>query len=251
MTVSTLLDGFSHGFLGRRGGVSSGTLEGLNVGYGSNDDLESVEENRRRAVDAIAPGTMLVTVHQVHSPDAVHATAPWPRLERPHADAIVTATPGLLIGVVTADCAPVLFADPNAKVIGAAHAGWRGALGGVTDNTIAAMEALGARRADILAVVGPCIAQASYEVDHAFRDRFLAADPANSNFFADGPSGKPRFSLSGYVVDRLVRANIGGVAAIPRDTYADADAFYSFRRAAHNGEADYGRQLSAIALPPG
>lgn len=245
---SPLLEAIPHGFLGRRGGVSGGMLEGLNVGFGSNDELERVEENRTRAVEAIAPGAALATVHQVHSAEAVTATAPWPRLERPRADALVTATPGLLIGVVTADCAPVLLADRKVRVIGAAHAGWRGALDGITDTTIAAMEQLGATRANIVAVVGPCIAQPSYEVDAAFRDRFVAADPQNARFFVDGPAGKPHFDLPAFVVARLEQAGIGQAAALGLDTYADPDAFYSYRRATHRGEADYGRQLSAIAL---
>ncbi|MEO6432727.1 MAG: peptidoglycan editing factor PgeF [Sphingomicrobium sp.] len=246
---SPLLTGFRHGFLGRRGGVSVGELAGLNVGYGSKDEIALVEANRARAVAAIAPGAALVTVHQIHSADVVRATEPWLQAERPHADAIVTATPGLMLGIVTADCAPVLLADRAAGVIGAAHAGWRGAQGGVTDATIAAMEGLGARRADIVAVVGPCIAQASYEVDAAFRDRFLADDSACARFFAEGPAGKPHFDLTAFVVDRLDRAGVGAAQALGLDTYADEGAFYSFRRATHRSEADYGRQLSAIALP--
>jgi YfiH family protein len=162
---------------------------------------------------------------------------------------MVTDTPNLLLGILTADCAPVLFADHHAVVVGAAHAGWRGALAGVTDATIAAMEQLGAKRDNIHAAVGPCIAQPSYEVDEAFRGRFLQHDAENVRFFVTGPAGKPHFDLEGYVVHRLIAAGIGEVEALNLDTYADPDRFFSFRRATHRGEADYGRQLSAIAIP--
>lgn len=244
---SALLEGLPYGFLGRQGGVSTGELAGLNVGYGSKDERAAIEENRRLAVAAIAPGAALVTLHQIHSAEAVEAVAPWLIDQRPHADALVTNRPGLLLGILTADCAPVLLADPKARVIGAAHAGWRGALAGVTDSAIEAMERLGARRERISAAIGPCIAQPSYEVDEAFRDRFLAADAENERFFAPGP----HFDLPGYVLHRLRAAGIGRAEALGFDTYADADAFYSYRRATHRGEADYGRQLSAIALPTG
>ena len=175
-----------HGFLGRRGGVSTGELAGLNVGYGSKDDRDAIAENRRRAIAALLPEADLATVHQVHSATVVCAERPWPQDERPHADAMVTDRPRLLLGILTADCAPVLFADPEAGVVGAAHAGWRGALAGVTDATIAAMEGLGARRDRISATVGPCIAQASYEVDEGFRIRFVETDGANERFFTTG-----------------------------------------------------------------
>jgi YfiH family protein len=237
-----------HGFLGRRGGVSTGEVAGLNVGYGSRDDRDAIAENRRRAVEALLPGAALATVHQVHSADVVVADQPWPQDSRPHADAMVANRPGLLLGILTADCAPVLLADSEAGVIGAAHAGWRGALAGVTDATIAAMEQLGARRDGISATVGPSIAQASYEVDEGFRIRFVEQDGANARFFTTGISGKPHFDLPAYVVHRLLAAGIGQVEALHLDTYADADRFFSFRRATHRGEADYGRQLSAIAL---
>jgi YfiH family protein len=238
-----------HGFLGRRGGVSGGKLSGLNVGYGSNDDRAAIDENRRRAIDAVLVGADLVTVHQVHSFDAVEAEHTWPHAERPHADAMVTDRPGLLLGILTADCAPVLFADTGAGVIGAAHAGWRGALAGVTDSTIGAMERLGARRDHIHAAVGPCIAQPSYEVDDAFRARFVNDDAVNQRFFTEGPGGKPHFDLEAYVIHRLIAAGVGEVEALNLDTYADPDRFYSFRRATHRGEADYGRQVSLIGLP--
>jgi YfiH family protein len=191
----------------------------------------------------------LVTVHQIHSPDVVVASEAWPQDERPRADAMVTDTPNLLLGILTADCAPVLFADHKAVVVGAAHAGWRGALAGVTDATIEAMEKLGARRENIHAAVGPCIAQPSYEVDEAFRARFLHADPDNARFFVDGSSGKPHFDLEAYVVHRLIAAGIDEIEAVNLDTYAEPDRFFSYRRSTHRGEADYGRQLSAIAIP--
>ena len=238
-----------HGFLGRRGGVSTGELTGLNVGFGSSDDRDAIEENRRRAIEAVAPGAALATVHQVHSAEAVYVAAPWPQAERPHADAMVTDQPGILLGILTADCAPVLLADAEARVIGAAHAGWRGAIGGVTDATVAAMEKLAARRERIRAAVGPCIGQPSYEVDEGFRDRFLHADAANERFFMTGPEGKPHFDLPAYVADRLRSAGIAEVEVSGLDTYADPDRFYSFRRATHRGEADYGRQVSLIGLP--
>ena len=236
-----------HGFLGRRGGISTGDLAGLNVGYGSKDDREAIDENRRRAVDALLPEAELVTVHQVHSAEVVYAEAPWPHDQRPHADAMVTDQPDLLLAILTADCAPVLFADADAGIVGAAHAGWRGALAGVTDSTIAAMEHLGARIDRLVAAVGPCIGQPSYEVDDAFRERFLTEDPRNDRFFSD--EAKPHFDLTGYVVHRLLAAGVTEVEALRLDTYADPDRFYSYRRSTHLGQADYGRQLSAIAVP--
>jgi YfiH family protein len=247
---SVSLGELPHGFLGRRGGVSIGELAGLNVGYGSNDDRAAIDENRRRAIEAVLAGAELATVHQVHSAEVVYAERPWPQNEGPRVDGMVTDRPNLLLGILTADCAPVLFADREAGVVGAAHAGWRGALAGVTDATIAAMERLGARRDRIQAAVGPCIAQPSYEVDQGFRVRFMEVDPANHRFFVDGGAGKPRFDLEAYVVHRLIAAGVGEVEALNLDTYAHDDRFYSYRRATHRGEADYGRQLSAIALRP-
>ena len=244
-----VLAGLPHGFLGRRGGVSTGELAGLNVGYGSKDDKDAIGENRERAIAAVLPGAELATVHQIHSPRVIVAEYPWPIDARPHADAMVSVTPGLLLGILTADCAPILFADAEAGVIGAAHAGWRGALAGVAEATVEAMAVLGARRERIAAAVGPCIAQESYEVDHSFQANFVAQDAANDRFFAAGPSGKPHFDLEAYVVHRLADAGVGQVEALHLDTYADPDRFYSFRRATHRGEADYGRQASLIALP--
>ena len=237
-----------HGFLGRRGGVSTGAVSGLNVGTGSNDDPEAVAENRRRAIEAVLPGAALATVYQVHSAPAVIANEPWAHEERPQADALVTNRPGLLLGILTADCAPVLLSDADAGVVGAAHAGWKGALSGVTDSAIQAMESLGAARSRIAAAIGPCIAQISYEVDEAFRTRFLNHDPDNHRFFAGCNSGKPHFDLEAYVTARLAAAGIGTIEALSLDTYGDEQRFFSFRRATHRGEADYGRQISLIAV---
>lgn len=233
-----------HGFLGRSGGVSTGILAGLNTGWGSGDDREAITENRRRAIDAVLPGARLVTVHQVHTADVVEA-GDWPDEDRPHADALVTDRPGTLLGIVTADCAPILLADREAGVIGAAHAGWRGAVAGVAASTIAAMERLGARRNRIAASVGPCIARANYEVDHDFAERL---GEANQHFFTDGPAGKPHFDLESFVVASLAAAGITRIEALGQDTYAQPERFFSFRRATHRGEADYGRQLSLIGL---
>jgi YfiH family protein len=246
---SVCLSAVPHGFLSRRGGVSTGELAGLNVGYGSSDERSAIDENRRRAIAAVLPGGELATVHQVHSAEVVYVDQPWSHGERPHADAMVTDKPGLLLGILTADCAPVLLADREAGVIGAAHAGWRGALAGVTDAAIAAMERLGSRRERIAAAVGPCIAQPSYEVDEGFRTRFIETDIANARFFTEGPWGKPHFDLAGYVEQRLRAAGIAEAENLSLDTYADEERFYSYRRATHRGEADYGRQVSLIGLP--
>ena len=242
------LAGVRHGFLGRRGGVSEGVCAGLNVGHGSGDDAEAIAENRRRAVDAAAPGAHLVTVHQVHSPTVVRVTGPWRHEDRPHADAIVTDRPGLALGILTADCAPVLLADPQAGVIGAAHAGWKGAFAGIAAATVAAMEALGADRARIAAAVGPCIARKSYEVDEAFLRRFAEGDPASERFFAPGRAGHHQFDLEAYVVSRLAEAGLARVEALGQDTYSQPDLFYSYRRSCHANEPTYGRQISIVAL---
>ena len=247
--TTPLLSGARHGFLGRRGGVSTGLVAGLNVGLGSGDDPAAIAENRRRAANAVAPEAALTTVYQVHSPDVVTVTASFPDDARPHADAMVTATPGLVLGILTADCAPVLFADTEAGVIGAAHAGWKGAISGVTDATIDAMEKLGAKRDRIAAAIGPCISRASYEVDAGFLTRFFDADPANERFFADGKrAGHHQFDLEAYVAHRLASAGVTRVAALGMDTYSDPTRFFSFRRATHAHEPDYGRQISLIAL---
>ena len=238
----------AHGFLGRGGGVSTREMWGLNVGYGSGDDPELIAENRRRAIAGVLPGAVLATVHQIHSPTVAYVEQPWPQDDRPHADAMVTDRPNLLLGVLTADCAPVLLADDEAGIVGAAHAGWRGAVAGVTDATIAAMIDLGAKCERIAAAVGPCIAQPSYEVDEAFRERFIDEGRQNVHFFVPGPAGKPLFDLPGYVLHRLKAAGIRHAEALGLDTYSDADRFYSYRRSTHLGEPSYGRQISMIGL---
>jgi len=242
------LDGVAHGFFGRAGGASTGAVAGLNCGLGSGDDLLSIETNRRLAADAILPGAPLASVYQIHSPKAVIVNAAAPYGERPQADALVTDKPGLLLGVVTADCAPVLLADAEAGVVGAAHAGWRGAVAGVTDQASAAMISEGARIDRIAAAVGPCIARASYEVDDAFAERLLAEDADNERFLGEGPDGKPHFDLEAYVVARLAAAGVRRIEAAGLDTYALEDRFFSYRRATHRIEPTYGRQLSLIGL---
>jgi YfiH family protein len=245
---SGLLGSVPHGFFGRKGGVSKGAVAGLNCGLGSDDDPEAVERNRRLAADAILPGAPLASVYQIHSPTAVIVTEALPNDDRPKADALVTDRKGLLLGIVTADCAPVLLADVEAGVVGAAHAGWRGATAGVTDQAIAAMISLGARVERIAAVVGPSIAKASYEVDHVFAERILADDPDNERFLGEGPTGNPHFDLEAYIVARLAAAGIRRIEATGLDTYQLEDRYYSYRRATHRMEPTYGRQLSLIGL---
>lgn len=241
--------GLAHGFFGRPGGVSQGVYAGLNCGPGSGDLREHVLENRRRALAALGDGLHLNTLYQIHSAEAVVTDAPWEIA--PKADAMATRTPGLVLGILTADCAPVLLADPAARVIGAAHAGWKGAIGGVTDAVIGAMESLGAARGRMIAAIGPCIAQISYEVDAAFRARFLAESPAHDGFFiASTRADHFRFDLEGYVAGRLAKAGIAKVEKLGADTYPDAEKFFSFRRTTHLAEPDYGRELSAIVLQP-
>lgn len=240
-----------HAFFTREGGVSGGIYGSLNCGAGSADDPEHVAENKRRAAAHLdLAEDRLVTLYQVHSPDVVTLTDPAPVLaDRPEADAMVTRTPGIALGILTADCAPVLFADPEAGVIGAAHAGWRGALGGVVENTVEAMENLGAMRRNIRATVGPCIAQGSYQVGTDFPDPFIEDDPGTVTLFRpDGETGKHLFDLQGYVLRRLNEAGITAADALDIDTYAAEDLFFSYRRTCHRGEDDYGRGLSAIAL---
>lgn len=236
-----------HGFFTRRGGASSGIFAGLNCGPGSSDQQEVVAINRTRVADAmqVAPDH-LVSLHQIHSATTVMLDAPLP--ERPRADAMVTATPGLVLGILTADCQPVLFADAHAGVIGAAHAGWRGALGGVLEATLAAMETLGATRDNTTAVIGPSISQAAYEVSADFMHAFLTQDESHARFFAQGKGDKMHFDLPAFGLDRLRRAGVGHAEWTGHCTYADADRFYSYRRTTHNGEADYGRQIAAIRL---
>lgn len=238
-----------HGFAGRQGGVSTGVCAGLNVGLGSEDDRLAILRNRDLARDALLPGATLVTVRQVHSPDVVTVTAPIAEDERPEADAMVTRTPGLILGILTADCVPVLFADRDAGVIGAAHAGWKGAISGVTDRTIAAMEMLGATRAGIACAIGPCIGRASYEVTLDFAERFERDDADNARFFSAGRAGHCQFDIAAYVASRLQAAGIGRISLLDEDTYSQADRFFSYRRSCHAQESDYGRQISMIALP--
>ncbi len=245
---ASVLDGLPHGFLGRRGGVSTGLAAGLNAGLGSDDDPAAVAENRARAARAVLPGASLVGLYQIHSPLCVTVAERWDDADRPEADAMVTDRPGLLLGILTADCAPVLLADRAAGVIGAAHAGWKGALGGVTDAAIAAMEALGAQRNRIAAAIGPCIGQQSYEVDEDFFLRFAAAAPQNSQFFVAGRAGHWQFDLEGYVASRLESAGISRVERLGLDTLTAPERFYSYRRASLAGDPSYGRQISLIGL---
>jgi hypothetical protein len=245
---SRALDGVAHGFLGRRGGVSEGVCAGLNVGLGSSDDPESIRANRRLAAEIVRPGGALVTLHQVHSADALFITAPFADDARPKADAMVTDRAGLILGILTADCAPVLLADREAGVVGAAHAGWKGALGGVVEATVAEMERRGADRGRIAAAVGPCIARRSYEVDGGFLRRFAEADPEHERFFALGRQGHHQFDLEGFVLARLAAAGLTRIEALGEDTYSQPDRFFSYRRATHRGEPDYGRQISLIAV---
>ena len=237
-----------HGFAGRRGGVSTGLHAGLNVGLGSADDREAVRRNRELARDAVLPGATLVTLHQVHSADVVTVTGAIGEDARPAADAMVTDRPGLVLGILTADCVPVLLADPDAGVVGAAHAGWKGAIGGVTDRAVGAMEALGARRERIGAAIGPCIARSSYEVTHDFTRRFEEENEENLRFFSAGREGHAQFDIAAYVAARLASAGVRRVEMLDQDTYAQPDRFYSYRRSCHRGEPDYGRQISMIAL---
>lgn len=246
--TTPLLSGVRHGFLGRQGGVSGGIYASLNVGLGSADDPAGVAENRRRAVQAVAPGAVLASLHQIHSVTVVTVDAAVADADRPHADALVTCTPDVALGILTADCAPVLLADIGAGVIGAAHSGWKGALGDIAGATVDAMTALGARREAIVAAIGPCIARASYEVDAGFRDRFIGVDAAHDGYFIPGRAGRFQFDIEGFVAMRLANAGVRRVVALGLDTYADEARWFSYRRTTHRGEADYGRQLSVIAL---
>ncbi|WP_372573827.1 peptidoglycan editing factor PgeF [Ruegeria jejuensis] len=251
MTLEILTsDGLSpirHGFFTRRGGASSGVFAGLNCGTGSSDQREAVAINRQRVAQALdVPETHLVGVHQVHSPDVVIVDHPLP--DKPKADAVVTSTPGLALSILTADCQPVLFADPKAGVIGAAHAGWRGALSGVLEATLDAMEGLGAQRAKTMAVIGPAISQRAYEVGPEMFDEFMQDDPENARFFANGQGDRMQFDLPAFGLHRLRRAGVEQAEWTRHCTYSDADRFYSYRRSTHAKEADYGRLISAIRL---
>lgn len=245
--TSELLDSVHHGFFTRRGGASSGIFRGLNCGVGSSDQQEAVTLNRARVAEAMKVASdALVGVHQVHSPDVAIITTP--SAERPRADAMVTKTPGVALGILTADCQPVLFADASAGVIGAAHAGWRGALDGVLEATLDAMEELGADRRNTSAVIGPSISQRAYEVGPEFHADFLAKDPDHSRFFTPGRDGRYQFDLPGLGLHLLQQAGVGQADWTGHCTYSDEELFYSYRRATHAGEADYGRLISCIAL---
>jgi YfiH family protein len=236
-----------HGFFTRRGGASSGVFSGLNCGAGSSDQSDMVAINRARVANAMTVGhDHLVSVHQVHSTDVVTLTEPL--TEKPRADAMVTATPGLALSVLTADCQPVLFHDPQARVIGAAHAGWRGALDGILEATVNAMEDLGAKRANISAVIGPCISQKAYEVGPEFLDEFLVDDHDNARFFGNGTGDRMLFDLPAFGLHRLRRLGVGHAEWTRHCTYTDPERFFSYRRSVHAKEADYGRLIAAIAL---
>lgn len=245
--TTDILDGVHHGFFTRRGGASSGVFEGLNCGSGSSDQADVVRINRARVADAMRVAhDDLVTVHQVHSADVVIVDAQF-QGDRPKADALVTTTPGIALGILTADCLPVLFADPEAGVIGAAHAGWKGAQTGILEATVEAMISLGARAGAIRAAIGPSISQQNYEVGPEFYETFEAEDAESSRFFSGGDGDRMHFDLPGFALDRLRR--VGGQAEWTRHcTYADEDRFYSYRRSVHRREADYGRMISSIRL---
>ena len=246
--VSTVLEGVHHGFFTRQGGVSQGTYASLNAGPGSSDDPAAIAENRARVAAHLgARADRLLTAAQVHSPDALIVEVPFEG-ERPEADALVTATPGLAIGVLTADCAPVLLADRKAGVIAAAHAGWRGALSGVLENTLVAMERLGAKRQRITAAIGPCIGRGAYEVGPEFANRFAKADPAHATFFKSATGGRPHFNLSGFAESRLRAVGVACAEGSPACTFTDSKRFFSHRRGVKQGAPDCGRQISAIIL---
>ncbi|WP_171122242.1 MULTISPECIES: peptidoglycan editing factor PgeF [unclassified Ruegeria] len=246
--TSDMLSSVRHGFFSRRGGASSGIFAGLNCGYGSSDQTEAVAINRNRVADAmeVTPDAM-IGVHQVHSPTVLSVDGPI-NGEKPKADAVVTSTPGLALTILTADCQPVLFADPETQVIGAAHAGWKGALDGVLEATLDAMEALGASRKNTIAVIGPTISQTAYEVGPEFLDDFVADSPDNLRFFANGKGDRLQFDLPAFGLHRLRQAGIGQAEWTRHCTYSDPVRFYSYRRATHAKEADYGRLISAIKL---
>ena len=240
------LPGVAHGFFTREGGVSGGVYASLNCGPGSHDDPAAIKENRGRALSALDPGAKLVTLSQIHSALVQVVDSGWGFATRREGDGLVTALPGVALGILTADCTPVLLADSDARVIGAVHAGWKGALGGVLEAIIAAMETLGARTARLVAAIGPTISQANYEVGQDLRDRFGAAD---ARFFV--PAGRPghfRFDLPGYVAHRLEKAGLRNISDLALCTYPPENGLFSYRRTTHRGEADYGRELSAIML---
>jgi polyphenol oxidase len=248
--VLSALSGIRHGFFTRSGGVSQGIYESLNGGVGSDDDADKVAVNRARMAETLGvPVDRFVTLYQVHSPEVVVAEQAWSAEDRPKADAIVTKIPRLAIGVSTADCGPVLFADAKARVIGASHAGWRGALTGVLEATIAAMEKLGADRGRMVAALGPMIRQPNYEVGSDLTEKFLAEDTGNARFFAKGErDGHAQFDLAGYIGERLSRAGLRKIEDLGLCTYAEPERFFSYRRSVHRAEPDYGRHVNSIAL---
>jgi YfiH family protein len=243
------IPGLRHAFFSREGGVSDGIYASLNGGLGSNDDPAAVAENRRRMAEQMGvPPSHFLGVHQIHSPDAAVATGPWQGASRPRADAIVTRTEGLAIGITAADCGPLLLVDPDARVIGAAHAGWKGALTGIVESTIEAMEKLGAERAGIVAAIGPLIRQPSYEVGNEFVERFMEEDAENTLFFLPAArEGHAMFDLAGFIRKRLENAGVLVIDDIGIDTYSD-ERFFSYRRSVHRREPDYGRHVHAIVL---
>ena len=234
-----------HGFFTRKGGASSGVYQSLNCGHGSSDQRDIVTINRQRVSDTL-DGNAMAFVHQAHTARAI--TVEGPVDEMPKADGMATAKPGLVLSVLTADCQPVLFADPEAQVIGAAHAGWRGALDGILEATIAQMEKLGAKKTNISAVIGPSISQTAYEVGPEFLDRFTASDPENQKFFSEGNGDRHQFDLTGYGLKRLKDAGVGQAQWTGHCTYSDPDRFFSYRRSVHRNEPDYGRLISSIRL---
>lgn len=244
------IDSIRHGFFTREGGASSGLYASLNCGPGSGDDLQAVQENRKRVAMALGqPNAPVLTCHQIHSPNVATVSAPWQQTHAPQADALATKTPGLVLGVLTADCLPVLFADPKAKVVAAAHAGWKGAFDGVLEATLEAMRKLGAAQENILACIGPGIAQESYEVGPEFMARFLQQHIENARFFADSSRpGHHRFDLKAYALHRLKGAGLSHVNLLAHDTCFEENRFFSYRRSTLKGEKAYGRQMSAIVI---
>ena len=250
-------DGIAHGFFGRKGGVSTGTYASLNTGKGSQDNPDNVAENRKRVAGALGTsGANLLSLHQIHSTDVLIVDAPFHDPisgEAPKADGLVTKTPGLALSALAADCGPVLFCDPKARIIGACHAGWRGALAGITDETIKAMIAIGASRENIHAVLGPCISQDSYEVGHDYRDGFVAENEAHDRFFKLGSpqnpkSDKPHFDLKRFILAKLRSAGLTQIEALPDCSYAQPEDYFSYRYNSHQGISDYGRNISTIML---
>jgi YfiH family protein len=244
--------GIRHGFFTRQGGVSSGLFHSLNCGFGSGDDVSIVAENRRRVAESLGQEeTSLCTAYQIHSPNTAILDHAWQWRDAPEADSLATNKPGIVLGILTADCVPVLFADSRNRVIGAAHAGWKGAIGGVLESTLSAMISLGANKNDIRASIGPAIGQRSYEVGTEFRKRFLMESPENTDFFIPSVrDGHFMFAIKAYVQNRLAKVGISQLHNLPYDTCAQEDLFFSYRRSCLNGEPVYGRQVSAIVLEP-